>query len=367
VIHVTTAHPADDVRIFERECRSLAATGNYDVYLAAAGQLPSGSGVTLIPLDLAPASRLHRFWTGPHKAFALARSISADLWHFHDPELLPVAYALARRGRHVIWDAHEDYASQFTQGGGKSWIPGALRGLVRTGTKAMLSAVDERVEAVIAATPTVASRYRNHRTVVVGNETRLEVFDHCRPSFEAREVLFTGTPGPAHLFREVVQAVALTPQVQLKVAGRIQDGETWDWAERVLGSRITHLGWLGRSELAEAMGSASLGLLTYADTDAYAVASPTKSFEFAAAGLPMVATPNRMNIQALTTSGAGFLADGFTVEALHRAISEALEDHEAWVQASSAGRQWAAENGSWTQSENRLLRLYAELLEASRD
>ena len=367
VIHVSTAHPADDVRIFERECRSLAASGRYDVYLAAAGQLPAGSGVTLIPLEPAPVSRLHRFWTGPRKAFALSQSLSADLWHFHDPELLPVAYALARSGRQVIWDAHEDYESQFTQGGGKSWVPGAVRGLVGSGTKTLLSAVDHRVAAVVAATPTVASRYRNERTVVVGNETRLEVFADCRPKFDAGQLLFTGTPGPAHLFREVVAAVAQTPQAQLKVAGRIQDAETWDWAERVLGSRITHLGWLGRDELAEAMSASSLGLLTYADTDAYSVASPTKSFEFAAAGLPMIATPNQMNVQALGSSSAGFLADGFTAEALHSAISQALGDEESWTRASLAGRRWATENGSWSHSENRLLRLYAELLHTSRD
>lgn len=49
VIHVTTAHRADDMRIFERECRSLASTGRYDVFLAAAGRIPDDVGVTLNP------------------------------------------------------------------------------------------------------------------------------------------------------------------------------------------------------------------------------------------------------------------------------------------------------------------------------
>jgi len=57
VIHVTTSHHADDPRIFDRECRSLAATGRYDVYLAAAGAIPGAAGVTLIPLAPVPNSR----------------------------------------------------------------------------------------------------------------------------------------------------------------------------------------------------------------------------------------------------------------------------------------------------------------------
>src|SRR5664280_1300427 len=106
VVHVTTAHAADDVRIFERECRSLAASGRYDVYLAAAGKIPADAGVTLVPLMPAPTSRARRFSSGPRKGLALSRTVAAELWHFHDPELLPVALKLARSGRHVVWDAH---------------------------------------------------------------------------------------------------------------------------------------------------------------------------------------------------------------------------------------------------------------------
>ena len=51
VAHVTTAHCADDVRIFERECRSQPASGRYDVHLAAAGSTPSDSAVMLISLE----------------------------------------------------------------------------------------------------------------------------------------------------------------------------------------------------------------------------------------------------------------------------------------------------------------------------
>ena len=138
VVHVTTAHAADDVRIFERECRSLAASGRYEVYLAAAGTIPSDSGVTLIPLSTAPRSRAGRFSSGPRKGFAVASAVAADLWHFHDPELLPVALRLARSGHRVIWDAHEDYVAQFTEAGAKNWVPGPVRGAVRAGTQALI-------------------------------------------------------------------------------------------------------------------------------------------------------------------------------------------------------------------------------------
>lgn len=367
VVHVTTAHRADDVRVFERECRSLADSRRYDVYLAAAGSIPAGSGVTLIPLPPKPSSRAERFISGPRKALALPQVLAADLWHFHDPELLPVALTLATRGRRVIWDAHEDYLAQFHESGAKHWVPRPLRGVVRRGTGAMLAAIDRYASGVVAATPTIASRYTNSRTVIVGNEARLEHFSPCRPDYDSRQILFTGKPGPWELFDEVVNAVALVPGARLVVAGEDPDPAIWGRARATLGHRIAHLGWLDRAGLAKAISASSLGLVTYADIPAYSVSSPTKSFEFAAAGLPVVATPNRMNIKTLGVSGAGVVAEDFSSPALQAAIARALSDRGAWRAASEAGRQWAAREGSWSQSEVRLLRLYADILETSED
>ena len=362
VVHVTTAHPADDVRIFERECRSLAASSRYDVYLAAAGSIPVDSGVTLIPFAQAPASRLGRFSSGPRKAIGLSRALSADLWHFHDPELLPVALKLARSGTPVIWDAHEDYVAQFSEEGGKNWVPGPVRGVVRRGMKAMLEGVDRKAAGVVAATPTIASRYANSQTVVVGNEARLEIFAHCTPDFTTRRILFTGNVGPAHLFDAIVDAVVTIPDVTLAIAGRKPDVGVWAAAEARLGDRIMHLGWLDRLGVASAINGAALGLSTYADIPTNSENSPNKLFEFCAAGLPVIASPNASNVRFIRESGGGFLADGFSPDAIARVIRTALSDQAAWRLASTRGREWATRVGSWELSERHLLDLYQQIL-----
>jgi glycosyltransferase involved in cell wall biosynthesis len=362
VVHVTTAHRADDVRIFERECRSLAASGLYDVYLAAAGSIPSVDNLSLIPLTPAPQARLRRFAAAPLKAHAMARTIAADIWHFHDPELLPVAIRLACAGKPVIWDAHEDYVGQLTEPGGKTWVPGTARALVRAGTRSMLELIDKHAAGVVAATPTIGSRYANQRVVVVGNEARLDLFEHCLPDFTSRRVLFTGSPSPEHLFEEVVYAVAEVPGACLAVAGREPDPAIWAKAEACLGERVTHLGWLDRQGIVDAISSSAVGLATYADRSTNAENSPNKLFEFGAAGLPVVATPTNSNKRYVTANGTGVVAEGFSSNDLAVAISRALSSPAAWEAASRAGRAWAARDGSWSDSEARLLNLYSDIL-----
>lgn len=261
-----------------------------------------------------------------------------------------------------MWDAHEDYGAQFGASGAKNWVPGPLRRVARFGTLRLIAEIDKRASAVVAATPAIATRYRNPSTVLVGNETRLEQFIDCSPKFTSRSVLFTGTPTAAHLFPEVVQAIADLGDVSLIVAGRDPGASIWKDATEALGDRLVHLGWLDRRGLASAISSASIGLLTYADTESYNAGFPTKGFEFAAAGLPIVATPNRMIKEQIGLSAAGTVATGFSVGDLSDAIRLALSDENSWALASEAGRRWAVRDGSWSHSEERLLDLYASLL-----
>lgn len=362
VVHVATSHEADDVRVFDKECRSLAGSGRYDVLLAAAGRIPAGSGVGLVPLRDIPSGRVRRFTAGPRKAVALTGSLDVDLWHFHDPELLPVALGLALSGAPVIWDAHEDYQAQMEEEGGKAWIPGPARGVVRRGTNALLRAVDRHAAGIVAATPTIAERYRNPRTVVVGNEARMDTFANCSPSFGARRVLFTGAASSYNLFPEIVAAVASFDDVTLVVAGREPDPELWRAAKATLGSRLVYVGWLDRAALAQQMSDSSVGLTTYRDLPTKNVSSPVKFFEFCAAGLPIVTTPTHSCKRMIEDGAGGFVAPAFTADAITQALTEALSDEERWTRASADGRRWAVKEGSWSRSEAQLLALYDEIL-----
>lgn len=362
ICHVTTAHRASDVRIYERECRSLSSLPDTKVVLIGWGGLPDGSRVAHVSLPPPPSGRGRRFLTAPRRGWRAAVGVKADVYHFHDPELIPVAIGLSRRGYRVIWDAHEDYQEQFRTGGGKEWLPGPARAAAAAAIGALLRKMDRSAAGVVAATPTIAERYDNPRTVVVGNEARLEDFSECAPDFHAGRVLFTGFSEPRHCFEAVVRAVADFPDLRLAVAGGPPDPDQWGLASALLGERLEHLGWLDRVGLAAACNDSSVGAVTYADTKPYAVAQPTKLFEFAACGLPMLMTPNASITSKPGAVRSGVVASDFTSDALTVALRDLLSSQQRWEEMSRSGREFAAEQGSWNESEARLFDLYEQIL-----
>ena len=98
VCHMTSAHPPEDVRIFYKECVSLANAG-YDVYLVAKGESYEKNGVHIIGVGQPSGGRLSRMTKFSKQVYQAALAVNADIYHFHDPELLPYGLKLKRRGK----------------------------------------------------------------------------------------------------------------------------------------------------------------------------------------------------------------------------------------------------------------------------
>ena len=106
-------------RIFHKECKSLAALG-HDVGLIACHDRDEViDGVRIVAIDR-PRDRLDRIVRVGWRLYRAAVRERAEVYHFHDPELLWVGALLRLRGVRVIYDVHEDVSKQIMS---KHWIP----------------------------------------------------------------------------------------------------------------------------------------------------------------------------------------------------------------------------------------------------
>ena len=97
VCHMTSAHAPGMSGSFNKECVSLGKAG-YQVYLVQRGESYEASGVHVIGVGQPSGGRLTRMTSFARKVYEAALAVDADLYHLHDPELLPYGIKLKRRG-----------------------------------------------------------------------------------------------------------------------------------------------------------------------------------------------------------------------------------------------------------------------------
>lgn len=211
ICHCTSVHPVFDTRIFFKECCSLAKAG-YEVYLVAPNARDEvKNGVHIVGVNVGAGGRLKRILSVDNKVFKKALSLEADVYHFHDPELLRYALKLKKKGKKVIFDSHEDVASQILQKRYLSVSRYFISWLYKKYEKYVLSKVD----AVISVTPHIVDKLRtvNENTYLITNYPLLDDLQDCKRIERLNnKIVFAGGVSSLWLHENVLKALEYVPE-----------------------------------------------------------------------------------------------------------------------------------------------------------
>lgn len=362
VVHLTTVHDRDDVRIFHKQCRTLAAHGYRVVLIVADGRGPqTRDGVTIVDIGARPQRRLARIALLPWKALRAVRRVGPVLVQLHDPELLPIGLLLSHGGVKVVYDAHEDVPQQILA---KHWLPVALRPAVSRIFARVENFIARRLQGVVVANPPNLARFvaLGCDAICVNNFPLLEEFP--TPGTQARQrraIAHVGGLTRARGVVQLVQALALMPGVQLLLCGRFAD----DGAEAVCRSlpgwqQVSFLGHVDRAGVQAVLARAEVGLVTLLPEPNYLVALPVKMFEYMAAGLPVVASNIPLWMQIVETHRCGVGVDPTDSAAIARAVLGLLDDPDRAAMG-LRGREAVLKHYHWQHESTLLLALYARL------
>ena len=370
VVHLTSGHDVSDARIFHKECRSLARAG-YKVTLI--GQKPSieanrdGVKVCIIP---EVRNRGERFTRALWYVYQAALHEDAEIYHFHDPELMLVGALLRMRGRRVIYDVHEDVGRDV---GNKGWIPGLLRGPVSIVYRALETAFTLSFDRVIAVTPAIARNFPAKKTRLVRNFPRTDEFNvTTNLPYEDRDpiAVYTGGLHEERGLREMRQAVELAAKevpIKLVVAGWVNPGEKDGFLRGGDSERFEFKGMLNRAGVAELLGRAKVGMLLFYPLPNHVNALPTKLFEYMAAGLPMVISDFPSWRELLGRDECALFVDPLSPAAVADALLWILRHPAQAAQMGENGRRAVAGNFNWERESASLLATYGELQPLGRE
>lgn len=365
VCHMSSAHRGLDVRIFHKECVSLARAG-YEMHLVIAASSAdvteaAAKGVTSHALP-SPGSRLARMFKQAWRCYRIARKLDADIYHFHDPELIPYGMLLKMAGKRVIYDVHEDVPRDIES---KEWLPRWMRrpvarlcgGLEHFGAKHCFS--------IITATPYIENRFRRFNRLALAIKN-YPLPDELAPAGGqracAQKVCYAGSISRLRGMRELIEALPLVPDVRLTLCGRFADPEFEVELRAMPGwKQVDYRGHVGRGEVKRAMEGCSAGVVTLHPTSSYVDSLPIKMFEYMSAELPVIASDFPLWREIVDGAQAGICVDPLSSQAIASAIRDLVSDPIKVENMGKAGRRAVLEKYNWPNEAANLVEFYKRL------
>ena len=365
VVHLTSAHPPFDKRVFVKECRSLSLGGYNVIFIAPHDRDECVDGVTIRHFKK-PSGRPARFYRSLWGAFLDALREKADAYHFHDPDLLPTGILLKLAGKKVIYDPHEDHPEDILW---KDWIPSPLRRSLSFFVRALEGLGGVCFDAITPATPPIARRFPSRKTTVVQNFPRLEEFDFPESPSEPRQrmILCAGVISVNRGILETLGAFAILkkeyPDLELTLAGSFASRNEESLVRALPEwSGVTYTGWVSRQEVAHMMHRASCGLVLFHPGPNHTESYPTKLFEFMASGLPIVASNFPLWKEIIEGNTCGVTVDPQSAESVASGIRSILEKPSSSMEMGKNGITAARTRYNWENEAKKLISVYKRLL-----
>lgn len=365
VCHLTTVHQPFDTRIFHKECKTLTRNGYKVILIAQHERNEVVDGVRIIALPR-PRNRFYRILGLTWRAFRLAVMQQAEVYHFHDPELLPAGVLLKifTTGS-VIYDVHEDVPQQILT---KYWIPPFLRR-----TFAKIFNITEKLMArvfdgVVVATEGIAEKFARFNPIVIHNYPDLRMFPIQSPlPQEEKENILVYVGGISRLrgaFEMVHALESLDPSlnVHLDMIGRFEPSGLDKELQSLPGYiHVQFIGWLAPENVYVHLRKTILGLVCLHPEPRYIVSLPIKLFEYMAAGLPVIASNFPLWKDIVEGSHCGLCIDPLNSKEISKAIEFLLMNPEEARIMGENGRRAVEEKYNWEKEGEKLLTLYEEL------
>lgn len=366
ICHMTSAHAPEDVRIFHKECVSLAQAG-YEVYLVEKGDSYEKNGVHIVGIGPVTGGRLKRMLSVSRKVYETALELDADLYHFHDPELLPYGLKLKGKGKKVVFDSHEKYTEQLKR---KPYLPGWCSRIIARVYGVYEKFVLKRLDGLIF--PCLQNGVHPfegqcRRITTVNNVPKLEeLYDKYDRNAEKipNSVVHIGSLTYERGITHMIQA-ADRAGCKAYLGGLFSPASYQEKLMQMPEYRcVEYLGKLDRQQVFQNLQKCQVGIATLLNIGQYNKYDnlATKIYEYMSLGMPVVLSRSDFNARMVKEHGFGICADPADPEEIAQAIRWLLDNPEQARQMGENGRRAVKDTFNWDVEKKKLFALYEDIL-----
>jgi len=364
ICHFTSSHSLDDSRIAHKELKTLKAHYD-DVYLVTHANdkaLVELERLHYIKTDKYPSRhRFQRLIFDPWYIYKKAISVNADIYHFHDPELLPYAVLLRLKGKKVIYDAHEDLNRDIQS---KKWIPFWARKVLGKLADWFEKLLSKSCHLVITSCNPISNKFLAHgqHAITINNYPDDTVFYPMNIQ-KKNQVCYIGTITKTRGIKNTIKACYLA-NVKLVLAGHFRDQQLYDECIKMKEwACVDWRGYLAHEAINKLMNESLAGILLLTYSQHY---QPIKLYEYLSAGLPVIASNFKSWVNLIEKNGLGFCVNPNNIDDIVKAISSISNDRLSHEMGAKARKVIKAKY-TWQTQSVKLLQAYRRLTGHERD
>lgn len=363
ITHLTSAHPRYDTRIFIKECCSLVKVKEYSVSLIVADSLghEEKNGVHIYDVNTSEG-RINRIFKTTQRVFEKAKELDSDIYHFHDPELMPIGLKLKELGKKVIFDIHEDVPKQIKA---KTYMNPLLRGLVSKLYELYENHQCKKFDCLIVPTPLIKDKFKaihSHVVQITNYPIVEELINEISWKTRENRICHIGSLAQARGVKEIIEALSKA-KVSLDLCGNFRPKSLENEVKKMEGWKYVDFhGFISRAEVKEVLSRVKIGIVTLHPTQSYLEAIPVKMFEYMAAGIPIIASDFKLYHELLQGCDCALFVDPLNPDAIADAVISLLNNDKKANEMGENAKQAILERFNWTEEENKLLKIYRGLL-----
>lgn len=364
VCHLSSVHHRYDTRVLLKECTSLYNHG-YEVHLVVADGkgFENYNGIKIHDVGKSKG-RLSRFFNTTKAVYEKGLEMDADIYHFHDAELMPSGIKLKKKGKKVIYDSHEDLPRQLMS---KHYISFLLRKPLSVIIEWYEDYAVKKFDFIITATPHIQKRFAklNKTSLDVNNYPLLSELNTEATDWDGKknEVCYIGSITQIRGLEEVIDAMEPLEGIRLNLAGSFSPQSFKESLESRKGWQKTNfLGQINRDEVKRVLRESQAGIVTFLPFGNHTHSQPNKLFEYMAQGIPLVASNFDLWKAIIEKVDCGICIDPNDSKAISDAIQVLLSDKTIAKQMGENGRDAVLTTYNWESEEKKLIQIYKELI-----
>jgi len=365
---LTSVHSPFDGRIFHKEAKTLVRAEYNVVLIAQHSKKETIDGVKIIPLP-EPKNRFERITKVVWKLFISALKEKADVYHLHDPELIPIGLLLKLFGKKVIYDVHELVYFQIED---KYWLKFRIvKRLIQWAYSLFENLSIKFFDRLILAEDGYESyftqRYKNFKKYTIIRNFPIVSLIESVESFnkdmkQTPIVIYAGGLSEVRGIKEMIKCMEyVKDRAELWLLGKWEN-EKFERKCKVL-KGWKHTKYLGLKTLEKVysyMKVADIGISILYPVKNYINSLPIKAFEYMACSLPMVMSgfPYWQKI----FGECALFVDPYNPKDIADKILYLLDHPEKAKRLGRRGRELIEEKYSWEMEQGKLLQIYEKVL-----